>query len=135
MKSLDLRVTKEASEGIGFVLDCLFCEAITIAELRHWADSVMLELDEFPTYLVELSEFNGYLAHINQVIGFAPVSDLNDAEQDALCAIADLRDVDRYEPVPSKTKAKKSLLENPHILSRFGQQFPLIKLNAWTQSR
>ena len=71
-----LHLERDDSSSIGFVLACLFSQALTKDELRTWTDTVLMEHSPFPSYIYELSTFDGHLKDITQVIGFSPESGL-----------------------------------------------------------
>ena len=127
---LDLRITKENSDAIGFVLSCLYAEALTIDEMNQWADSILLATDDYPEYILELCVYKGLLKDLYNIIGFSPPSGLSEGETDALCAIADRRGFERYELKPSKENAASALKANPQVLERFKEQFSFVQINS-----
>lgn len=127
---MDLRITKEDSEAIGFVIACSFAQAISIEDINRWAESVLMAADDYPDYILELCVFNGHLKDLNSVVGFAPVCKLSEAEFSAIHGIADMRGINRFEPAPTKVQAKCALESNAHILQRFREQFSFVQFNA-----
>ena len=123
---LDVRLSKESSEAIAFVFASHFAEALCMREINQWAESVLLATDDYPEYILDLCTHKGYLKDVYNLIGFAPVSDLSAEEKEALHGIADMRGVDRFEPFPSKERAKEMLRVNAHVLPRFREQFPFV---------
>jgi hypothetical protein len=120
-------LTKDNSTTIGFVVACLFAEAISKGELRAWTDHVFATTDSCPSYLVDLCTFDEPLSHLFKIIGFVPHCDLSDSEQDALIGITYARGRSRYEPEPTREQALESLKLHPEVLVRFRATFPFIE--------
>jgi len=127
---MDLRITKEDSEALGFVVACASAQALGVEEINHWAEAVLMSTDEYPDYMLEICVFNGFLKDIYGIIGFTPVCTLSEREMTALHGIADKRGVSRFEPSPSKKQAQRALESNPHILQRYQEQFRFVQFSA-----
>jgi hypothetical protein len=121
-----LALDKKDSTTIGFVVACLFAEAIDRRELQAWADHILATADSCPPYVADLSTFDEPLPHIYQVIGFTPSARLSDSERVALVGIAFARGRDRFEPDPSKEQALAALAAHSHLVARFRTTFPFI---------
>lgn len=126
-----LKIYKDNSDDLGFVIGCLFSQAINLCEFRLWVDSVIEKLpaDLIPNYMFDLAGFDGHLFEISKIIGFVSSSKLSNDEKVSLSAIAYLRGADVYDPPVTKEEALKALEKNPNILERFKSTFPFIKLN------
>ncbi|WP_395738557.1 hypothetical protein [Prosthecobacter sp.] len=125
-------ITKENASTIGFVVSCLFAQAVSTAELQTWAGNVLLTVDPCPACLVELCTFEGPLHKIFEVIGFVPGGDLSDEEKTALVGIAHVRGITPYEPEPDRAHALAALAAHPQIMADFRETFPFI---AFPQDR
>ncbi len=122
-----LELTRDASATIGFVVSCLFSEAIDKSELQTWADHVIGSADSYPLYLLDLSTFDRELCHLYEVIGFVPHCGLSDSEDDALVGIAYARGRSPFEPEPTREQALAALRQHPQVLERFRATFPFIE--------
>lgn len=125
-----LKIYKENSEDLGFVIGCLFSEAINLTEFNQWVELCIsnLEQDNIPLYLFELLDFNDSLAKIYNSIGFVPISNLSEEESLALYGIAYLRKKDIYDPEINKSQALKLLEKHPLVMNRFKEAFPFIEI-------
>ena len=67
-----LKIYKDNSDDLGFVIGCLFSQAINLCEFRLWVDSVIEKLpaDLIPNYMFDLAGFDGHLFEISKIIGF-----------------------------------------------------------------
>ena len=124
-------ITKDNSATIGFVVSCLFAQAISKDELRAWVDHIFTITDSPPTYLVDLGIFDEPLSHIFKVIGFVPHCDLDDSERNALVGIAYSRGRSRFEPEPTREQALAALKLHPEVLARFCATFPFIEIQPF----
>jgi hypothetical protein len=120
-------LTKDNSTTIGFVVACLFAQAISKDELRAWTDHIFATTDSQPAYLVDLCTFDEPLSHLFKVIGFVPHCDLSGSEDDALVGIAYARGHSRFEPEPTREQALAALKSHPNVLARFHATFPFIE--------
>ncbi|ELR63080.1 hypothetical protein C942_04729 [Photobacterium marinum] len=127
---MDLRIYQDDSEAIGFVIAALFSQAINLAEMQKWAESVIMDCDDYPDYIIDLIGYSGFLKDIYTVIGFYPASSLSDRQYLALVGIADIRGIDRFDTTPSKVDALAALKREPEILKRFIAEFPFTELCA-----
>lgn len=127
-----LNICKEHSEDLGFVIGCLFYEAINKVEFRKWIEYAIeiLPVNNIPLYIYDLVDFDDSLAKIHAVIGFVPSSGLSVEEKNALEGIAYLRGVDVYDPLNTKDEALLALKKNPRVLEKFESMFPFISLPA-----
>ncbi|WP_395748311.1 hypothetical protein [Prosthecobacter sp.] len=121
-------LTKEDSSTLGFVVSCLFEQAVSIEELQTWAGNVLLAVDPSPLYIVDLCTFEGPLFKIFDVIGFVTSGDLSDEEKTALVGIAHLRGVTPYEAETDRAQALAALAAHPQVLADFRETFPFIEL-------
>src|SRR5262245_53832206 len=122
-----LELTKEASTTIGFVVSCLFSEAIDKKELQAWADHILASTDTCPPYVADFGNFDREICHIFEVIGFVPHCDLSDPERDALIGITFARGRTRFEPLPTREQALAQLRSHPQVLALFRATFPFIE--------
>jgi hypothetical protein len=126
MKGLD----RESSSVIGFVVACLFSEAINLNELRGWADHVMMTMDDHPSYVVDLSQFDGFLKDIYALIGFCPSRGLSDEQDAAISGIAYARGIEPFQCKWSREEALESLRKHPEILDEYRQTFPYLDVKV-----
>jgi len=120
------RLNRDDSATIGFVVACLFGEAINLAELRAWADHVLLTAPNYPDYVTELSLFDGFLKDVFAAIGFVPSRELSDDQQLAVLGVAYARDREPYDPPVSRTEALAALNRHPEVLAEFRSTFPFL---------
>jgi hypothetical protein len=123
-----LHLNRDDSATIGFVVACLFSDAISLDELRAWADHVLISVPEYPDYLIELGGFRGYPKDIYRFIGFVPSSGLSTSQKDALVGIAFARGRDPFDPPVSRSKARAALERHPDMLAEFRETFPFLTL-------
>jgi hypothetical protein len=92
-----VRVSKEDSADLDFVIHCLMTGAINLSELRSWCDHLIGEMDEVPDWMFDLAYFDGPEFHIYRIIGFYPHG--SNANPDAVAGIALKRgrEIDMYE--------------------------------------
>ena len=114
------------SERLGFVLSCLFAEAISRAELHEWARKNVEECDAPPRYLTELINFDGPLFHIYELIGFAPHWTHTDEETLAIAGVAFKRERQPFDHPVIRQEALRELERNPEIGERFHSEFPFL---------
>ncbi|MFE3957753.1 hypothetical protein ACFXPS_26710 [Nocardia sp. NPDC059091] len=122
-------LTQEDSQTIGFVVDCLFCQAIDRAELRKWCPHVVItnDLEHIPQYIFNLMDFDEGAADVFRVIGFVPTK-IRGADESALYGIAYLRGIDVFDSPTSPSAASKALEARPVMLQRFREVFPFVDL-------
>lgn len=125
-------VSKENSADLGFALSCLFLEAITFDEFKKWLYIVISDnnIDDIPIYIYELLDFDKKLYHIYNVIGYTPISCLNEYEKNAIIGIAFLRKENLYDVLLEKNEAIKILENNIYIYEKFVHFFPFIDINV-----
>jgi hypothetical protein len=115
------------SDQIGFVVSCLFYQAINKDELHKWTYEVIKKYDELPIYIYDLAYFDEPLFHISKVIGFVPHWPFSLEDKQALDGIAYKRGVEPYDCPLTKEEALKKLEECPHIEKKFREIFPFIE--------
>jgi hypothetical protein len=129
---MKVRLQKDDSATIGFVIDCVFSDAINLDELRDWADHVIglapvFPSAEYPSWLVDLSSFSGTAKDLFATIGFAPHRGLKKNERHALTGIACARGRSPSgDGAPSPEKARAALEAAPHIRAEFVATFPFL---------
>lgn len=123
--------SKEDASIIGFVL---YCEgnAITYDEFKEFLYLTINNnsVDDLPYYiwdLIDLDEENK--SDIYQILGFVSYGGLTKGEIESIYGIGIKRFGDIGDIPISKSRALKSLKENPHILKRFKETFPFIQLD------
>jgi hypothetical protein len=123
-----VRIAKNDSDELGFVITCLFCSSITPDELHEWCFGAIarLEQDEIPPYVFALSEFNDKLANVFKVIGFVPSWKHMDGDEAALSGIAITRGVHVADWPTSREQCLAALANNSAIESRFSSTFSFI---------
>ncbi len=125
-------LTKHHSHTIGFVVSCLFHEAIDSGELNRWADHVIVTEEVYPHYIVDLTTFNSFLKEIFRIIGFTPDLSLTHDQKKALTGIAYLRGMASPYAQFSRDTALKALNTHPEILDEFKKTFPFITVETIT---
>lgn len=92
-----------SDELLGFVVACVFNQAITMDEFRDWCASA-LTLEDAPPFLLDLAAFDGALFQVFGVIGHVPAWVHSEAEERALLGIALLRGFELFDlPVPESS--------------------------------
>ena len=119
-------LTKEKSRTIGFVVTCLFHEAIDLHELNRWADHVISTEEDYPPYIIELSQFDLYPVDIYKVIGFTPDVTLTRDQKKALTGIAHKRGMASPYAQFGRDAALGALDTHQEILNEFKRTFPFI---------
>jgi hypothetical protein len=122
------KIYKEENSDLGFVIACLFLEAINLNEFRQWIELCINDLnsDEIPLYMFDLIDFEDSLAKIHLVIGFVPSSGLSKTEKIALEGISYLRRIEIFDPISTQEHSIESLNNNPKISEKFKKTFPFI---------
>lgn len=119
-------LVKEDSGEIGFVMSCLFNQAIDFAEMKEWCCAVVCTHDEYPDYIFDIIDFKGSIAHLFNIIGFTPHWPFSQSAEEALFGIAYKRGVDVYDCPISTKQASNRLASYPAIEHRFKEVFPFI---------
>ena len=125
-----LRIYKENNEDLGFVIGCLYSQAINLSEFRCWLEYVIeiSDIENIPQYIFDLVDFNDYLFQISKKIGFIASSGLSEEQKKALEGIAYLRKREILDPELDKTQALELLDKHPLIMERFKELFPFIEI-------
>jgi hypothetical protein len=119
-------ITRDNSRDIGFVVGCLFKQAITLDEMKMWCERLILNCDDYPNYLIDLLDFNGPKAKIFNVIGFVPEWPFDDEKKVALYGIAYRRGVDIYDCPISRESAEELISKEHEILDYFEKEFSFL---------
>ena len=119
-------LTRDDSSTIGFVVSCYFANAIDTAELRQWAEHVVVFGTEYPRYILDLLEFDEARFHIYRVLGFSPSSEFSKKASDALSGVAYARGREVFDG-PPRHVALLALRRCPDIQSRFNSVFPFLE--------
>ncbi|MEV6102587.1 hypothetical protein [Nocardia sp. NPDC051981] len=124
-------LTQEDSGTIGFVLSCLFDQAIDMPELRRWCEHVVItnEMQNIPQYMFDLVSVDDEPARVSEIIEFAP-NGIPKQEDNALYGIAFQRGRDVFDPPLSRAEAKRALVTRPDVLQRFRDVLPFIELTT-----
>ena len=128
----DLKITRESSDQIGFVVACAMCGAISVEELNKWAEYIIKEnpIEDIPDYIFELVYFKDFLSRIFKLIGFVPSTKwLPEGGLEAY-GITALRGRLSPDAGVDASKAITALDKRPDIIQRFKQVFPFIDLSA-----
>ncbi|QTD65190.1 hypothetical protein J4G46_05235 [Acinetobacter towneri] len=125
-----LKIHKENNEDLGFVIGCLYSQAISLNEFRSWIEYVIeiSDIENIPQYIFDLADFDDYLFNISKKVGFVASSGLSEEQKKALEGIAYLRSRKLVDPELDKTQALKLLDKYPIIMSRFRELFPFIEI-------
>lgn len=119
-------ITREKSDELGFVIACLFKQAISLQELRLWCYEIIRENETFPDYIFELANFDASKAKIYNIIGFYPSWPCSEESKAALYGIAFERGFNVYDCPISKEIVISLLDKNYDILDLFYSTFPFI---------
>ncbi|MBV7493477.1 hypothetical protein KW837_04265 [Pseudomonas sp. PDM24] len=114
-------------ELMGFVLACLFCEAISKTEFQIWCVQ-NATLENAPYFLYDLMEFDDEIFKIYQIIGRVPYWEHSDDEEYALYGIAVRRGMKPYDMPLSLEEALEKLEAAPMTEQAFRQTFSFIEL-------
>jgi hypothetical protein len=125
-------LTKQQSHTIGFVISCLFHEAIDVGELNRWADHVIVTEVDYPGYIVDLTTFNSYSKDVFRVIGFTPDLTLTHDQKKALTGIAYCRGMASPYAQFSRDTALKAIITHPELMDEFKKTFPFISIDTIT---
>ncbi|TDP43118.1 hypothetical protein [Nocardia ignorata] len=122
--------TRIGPEEIGFVLDCIFSQAIDGPELSQWALAVVLanEVEDLPEYIYDLLNFQGNAGAAADVVGRLSSADAGEDVLKALIGIAYVRGVEVYDPPITRRRAAVALRNRPDVLTKFKNVFPFISL-------
>ncbi len=124
-----LRLEKDNSGDIGFVLECRFAGVISFQELKDWLYHVIEHRDGVPTYFWDILDLdNEFDFKAGRILGFQPTSNVSEREAKAICGIAYRRFADHESDFVGRATALQCLRENPHIENRFVEMFPFVDL-------
>lgn len=121
-------LTKDDSGRLGFVVSCLFSQALTLEEMKLWLLRVYEEPGNPPLYFIDLLDFNQPLAHIFKTIGFVPHWPHSEAAEEALYGIAYHRGHELFDCRLTREQALAQLEQHPYITAKYREEFPFI---AW----
>ncbi|WP_253814715.1 hypothetical protein [Nocardia amikacinitolerans] len=121
-------LTRDDPGTISFVLACLFCQAISLDEMKQWSLHIVMSnrAEEIPSYIFELIEYEGSLAGVVRTIGFSPDDGAVSLIEPAIYGIAFERGVDVYDPPITKRAAGVEIRSHPEVLDTFFETFPFI---------
>lgn len=120
-----MRISRQDSADLGFVLAALMIGAISKEELRAWADYAIARLDEPPAWLFDLSFFDAPAFHAYKIVGFVP--DEQEENYDALAGIAVSRGRTIDETRLNPEKALQAMKDAPETVERFSATFPFLE--------
>lgn len=127
-----MTISTEFSQIFSFVLMSKLSGAISFEELKEWGVSIISRDETLPIfiyelpYLKEFSEFSQIFSHFRDYYNF------NKSEKNAFFGIAYKRGhftTASPSEVCSEKTALANLEKNPHILEKFRETFPFIKLD------
>ncbi len=110
-------------ERIGFLIKCLFLEAITLSEVNGWATRVIASEANYPLELLELMEYKGTKAGIYKLFRKMPYIKLSKEEEKAIVGIAYKRKLATKYSQYSQNVGEKALAAESHIKELFEQEF------------
>ncbi|WP_181698828.1 hypothetical protein [Nocardia sp. GTS18] len=123
--------TRIGPKQMGFVLGCIFAQAIDDRELSQWALNVVManEVEDLPEYIYDLLNFQGNAGAALEVVGMFNSTGPGEAVSDALTGIAYARGVEVYDPSITRSQAAVALRKRPDILDKFKKVFPFISMH------
>lgn len=132
----DLKLTRESSDQIGFVIACAMCSAISTEELNKWAEYIVRDnsIEEIPDYIFDLVYFKESLLGIFRLIGFVPTTQWIPEGSLEIYGITALRGRLSPQADVNAAKAVAALNKRPDIIERFKQVFPFIDLPDQTSN-
>lgn len=119
------RTDRYSDELLGFVITCLFCEAIDRSELQSWCAG-FLGAEGAPDFLYDLIEFDEPIFKIYKVIGYVPNWSHSKNEEYALYGIALLRGTVPSDMPLSAAEMLDELARLPAIQHMFRKVFPSV---------
>lgn len=119
-----MRISKEDSGDLDFVIQCLMTGAIDVPELRAWCDHLMVSTGEVPLWVFDLATFDEAPFHVFRVVGFVPHG--SDADRHAVAGIALRRGRSVDTTVFDPAKAQAALRGHPEVLRQFKEAFPFL---------
>ncbi|MFD3511049.1 hypothetical protein [Nocardia sp. NPDC058666] len=121
-------LTQGDSRAINFVVGCLFCQAISIAEMKEWALRLIVEnqVEDIPPYIFDLLDCEESIDSVMDAIGFAPDDNEVPTLESEIYGIAFMRGVDVYDPPISRADAEKAIRNSPSVMDEFATAFPFI---------
>ena len=120
----EMRISKEDSSDLDFVVQCLMTGAIDVPELRAWCEHLVATSAEVPDWVFDLISFDEAAFHVYRVIGFVPHG--SDANRHAVAGIALKRGRSIDATVFNPAKAQNALSLHPEVMGRFGETFPFL---------
>jgi hypothetical protein len=116
-----------SDELMAFVINCLFCSAISREEFNIWCAQALL-LNNAPAFLYDLMGFHDELFKIYNVMGYVPNWEHAEDEEYALYGIAVRRGFKPYDIPLSPDEAVAFLQAFPDIEKLFLKVFDFIRL-------
>lgn len=126
------RITREDSDDLGFVIDCLYSHAITMDEFNEWITRLTADHDDLPLFVFDLIDFTDEdrlkLSHWQTYGGFVPYWQATESETAALVGIGVRRFGEVESDFCTRDEALVSLSRHPTIVDRFHETFPFVDL-------
>lgn len=125
------KIYKDDNEDLDFVLSCLFYQAISLDEVKIWAEEVIrtTSFEMIPNYIFDLVSCNYSINELDDIIGFN-TDGQSTKDRYAIYGVAFLRNIDVYDPPVSKEKALAALKKNPQVMKEFKRFFPFVKFES-----
>lgn len=115
------------SGKIGFVLTCLYRDAITDEEFLKLIFHIIEHNDDYPPYIIDLTDYKGDRLWLVKTIGFSTGWPFAEEDDNAIYGITYKRGFKPYKDVTiTKEEALKKLEECPHVEKMFREIFPFI---------
>lgn len=111
-----------------FVIECMFCCAISKSEFRDWCSRIAAQVDHAPQYIYDLMSFDDELFKVFSVIGFVPTWDHTKPEAIAIYGIALHRGNHPCDMPVTDISAVNELKQQNKILADFKFEFPFISI-------
>ena len=120
------KIYKGNDQDLSFVLDCMYCQAIDLKEVKLWFLRVIetSNTDDIPMYIYDLADFDGSLFKISEVIGFSLRNYFSLEEEYSIYCIAYIRNI--VDAPVEIDKAIHYLKFNNYLLKKFKYFFRFI---------
>lgn len=125
-----LKITIEDSDDLGFVKECLFAGAISMAEFNDWITLLIADHDDLPTFVFDLidlqEEDRAKLGNWRTFRGFVPSWKATSGQTAAVDGIGFARNARFESEMFGRDEALAALARHPEIADRFRETFPFI---------
>jgi len=128
---MEFALDRNDASDAGFAKACLMSQAVTFEEYSKWAETIIENTDDYPSYILDIFDFSDRLAYISHMSQNMPSwvywEPENESERDAIDGIAYSRFFENQSDAVKRIHALAALEKNPQIEANYRRLFPFIE--------